>query len=129
MWLSDIGNPHIRHMEMTILNYYMKFSNNFWNLQVTLINHFRTYKIVDSKPVILFFYTPCSHEPFKSIWNRFQSVWPSCERKQKCPNRFQTDLAQTFSKVGLKSVWNQFPSSFFLFYIYWKRRFQNFLQN
>ena len=33
---------------------------------------------------------------------------PTCERKQKCPNQFQTDLAQTCSKVGLESGWNRF---------------------
>ena len=43
------------------------------------------------------------HMTFKSIWNQCQSVWPSCERKQKVSNRFQTYL-----RVGLKSVWNQF---------------------
>ena len=52
--------------------------------------------------------SPCSHETFKSIWNRFQSDWLSCERKQKASNRFQTDLAQTYLRVGLKSVWNRF---------------------
>ena len=48
--------------------------------------------------------SPCSQEPYKSIWNRFHSVWHSCERKQKSPNRSQPDLAQTSSKVVLKSV-------------------------
>ena len=52
--------------------------------------------------------SPCSHETFKLIWNRFQSVWPSCERKQKVSNLFQTDLAQTYLRVGLKLVWNRF---------------------
>ena len=49
-----------------------------------------------------------SHETFKSIWNRFKSIWPSCESKEKVSNQFQTDLAQTYLRVGLKSVWNRF---------------------
>ena len=51
---------------------------------------------------------PSSYEIFKSIWNRFQLIWPSCERLQNVSNRFQTNLAQTYLQVGLKSIWNRF---------------------
>ena len=41
--------------------------------------------------------SPCSHETFKS-----------CEHKQKGSKRFQTHLAKTCLRLGLKSVWNRF---------------------
>ena len=95
-------------------------------------------------------WSPCSHETFKS--NRSQLILQSCEHKQKVSNWFQTDLVQTYLRVGLKSVWhwfgdknrhvnalanwNRFGFNCFLlippviwFYIYRKWRFQNFLQN
>ena len=66
---------------------------------------FRLHPLLSPSPNIQL-YSPCSHETFKSIWNRFQSVWPSNQfgrhvnASKKVSNRFQTDL-----QVGLKSVW------------------------
>ena len=82
---------------------YWPFSVNYW----PLVSRVSCEQVIDSIK-LLTSHSPCSHETFKMVWKRFQSIWSPCEHKQKVSNRFKTNLAQTYLRVGLKSVWNQF---------------------